>query len=42
LGAQLDRRLAHGADRAFAGAYGITLDSERQRFYLHLDPLTWG
>ncbi|HEX6356180.1 MAG TPA: APH(3'') family aminoglycoside O-phosphotransferase [Actinophytocola sp.] len=30
------------ADEAFARGYGITLDAGRQRFYLHLDPLTWG
>lgn len=30
------------ADDAFARGHGITLDAGRQRFYLHLDPLTWG
>ncbi|QWF84010.1 APH(3'') family aminoglycoside O-phosphotransferase [Amycolatopsis sp. CA-230715] len=30
------------ADREFAGRHGIALDADRQRFYLHLDPLTWG
>jgi streptomycin 3"-kinase len=33
---------AGAADEAFAQAYGIALDTARQRFYLHLDPLTWG
>jgi len=33
---------AIAADDAFAGSYGITLDTGRQQFYLHLDPLTWG
>lgn len=37
-----DGHQATAADEAFADAYGITLDTERQRFYLHLDPLTWG
>jgi hypothetical protein len=30
------------ADDAFAGRYRITLDTGRQQFYLHLDPLAWG
>ncbi|UGQ12372.1 APH(3'') family aminoglycoside O-phosphotransferase [Yinghuangia sp. ASG 101] len=30
------------ADIAFAERYGIALDHDRLRFYLHLDPLTWG
>ena len=29
-------------DQTFAKHYGIQLDTERQEFYLHLDPLTWG
>ncbi|WP_436791713.1 APH(3'') family aminoglycoside O-phosphotransferase [Yinghuangia sp. YIM S10712] len=33
---------AQAADLAFAERYGITLDHDRLRFYLHLDPLTWG
>ncbi|MER0485023.1 APH(3'') family aminoglycoside O-phosphotransferase [Streptomyces sp. Edi2] len=33
---------ARAADVAFAEKYGITLDHDRLRFYLHLDPLTWG
>ncbi|MCK2215473.1 APH(3'') family aminoglycoside O-phosphotransferase [Actinomadura sp. ATCC 31491] len=33
---------ARRADEAFAARYGITLDPGRLRFYLHLDPLTWG
>lgn len=37
-----DERQATAADEAFAGRYGIELDRERERFYLHLDPLTWG
>jgi len=37
-----DEEQALAADDAFAGHYGITLDADRQRFYLHLDPLTWG
>jgi streptomycin 3"-kinase len=31
---------AEALDEAFAGDYG-TVDDERRRFYLHLDPLTW-
>lgn len=30
------------ADEEFARGYDLTLDPNRQRFYLHLDPLTWG
>ncbi|MFE9535614.1 APH(3'') family aminoglycoside O-phosphotransferase [Streptomyces sp. NPDC006691] len=37
-----DEEQAHASDVAFAKRYGITLDHERLRFYLHLDPLTWG
>ncbi|MFE7561487.1 APH(3'') family aminoglycoside O-phosphotransferase [Kitasatospora sp. NPDC057500] len=33
---------ARAADTAFAARYGTTLDHDRLRFYLHLDPLTWG
>ncbi|MFJ4767629.1 APH(3'') family aminoglycoside O-phosphotransferase [Streptomyces uncialis] len=37
-----DEEQAQAADRSFARRYGITLDHDRLRFYLHLDPLTWG
>ncbi|MEU4896077.1 APH(3'') family aminoglycoside O-phosphotransferase [Streptomyces sp. NPDC044780] len=37
-----DEEQARGADMAFAERYGIALDHDRLRFYLHLDPLTWG
>ncbi|MEV0776774.1 APH(3'') family aminoglycoside O-phosphotransferase [Streptomyces sp. NPDC050433] len=37
-----DERAANSADQAFAERYGIVLDRDRERFYLHLDPLTWG
>lgn len=37
-----DENQARAADTAFARDYGIALDADRQRFYLHLDPLTWG
>lgn len=37
-----DERWALDADRRFAERYSVDLDAERQRFYLHLDPLTWG
>ncbi len=37
-----DEAAATTADEEFALGYGITLDPDRQRFYLHLDPLTWG
>ncbi|MER7703611.1 hypothetical protein ABTX81_12005 [Kitasatospora sp. NPDC097605] len=33
---------AQAADTAFAESYGLVLDHDRLRFYLHLDPLTWG
>ncbi|GLF97223.1 APH(3'') family aminoglycoside O-phosphotransferase [Streptomyces yaizuensis] len=37
-----DEERARAADEEFAERYGVVLDRERQRFYLHLDPLTWG
>ncbi|GAB1516913.1 hypothetical protein JCM33774_89590 [Actinophytocola sp. KF-1] len=37
-----DEDEVRAADDAFAARYGIALDADRQRFYLHLDPLTWG
>lgn len=37
-----DERTARGADEAFGHRYGIALDADRRRFYLSLDPLTWG
>ncbi|MET9297091.1 APH(3'') family aminoglycoside O-phosphotransferase [Streptomyces sp. NPDC003077] len=37
-----DEEQANAADQAFADRYGIALDRDRERFYLHLDPLTWG
>ncbi|WP_344421005.1 APH(3'') family aminoglycoside O-phosphotransferase [Amycolatopsis minnesotensis] len=37
-----DEKQALVADGIFARHHGIALDTERQRFYLHLDPLTWG
>lgn len=37
-----DEEQGRAADMAFAERYGIALDDERLRFYLHLDPLTWG
>ncbi|GFE13821.1 putative streptomycin phosphotransferase [Streptomyces glebosus] len=37
-----DDQQADLADEAFADRYGIALDRDRERFYLHLDPLTWG
>ncbi|WP_244416385.1 APH(3'') family aminoglycoside O-phosphotransferase [Streptomyces hygroscopicus] len=37
-----DEERARAADMAFAERYGIALDHDRLRFYLHLDPLTWG
>ncbi|MGO4757922.1 phosphotransferase, partial [Streptomyces sp. 2MCAF27] len=37
-----DEEQARAADVAFAEQYGIALDHDRLRFYLHLDPLTWG
>lgn len=36
-----DEYIARLADRAFTAQYGTELDSERLRFYLLLDPLTW-
>jgi aminoglycoside phosphotransferase len=38
----VDEERARAADVAFAERYGIALDHDRLRFYLHLDPLTWG
>ncbi|MGI5287812.1 APH(3'') family aminoglycoside O-phosphotransferase [Nonomuraea polychroma] len=38
----IDERQANWADETFADRYGIVLDRDRERFYLHLDPLTWG
>lgn len=37
-----DEEQARAADTAFAARYGIVLEHDRLRFYLHLDPLTWG
>lgn len=37
-----DEQLAHEQDAAFAEHYGTAPDPDRLRFYLHLDPLTWG
>lgn len=37
-----DEGQAYEADEAFAERYGIVLDRDREKFYLHLDPLTWG
>ncbi|MET9605259.1 APH(3'') family aminoglycoside O-phosphotransferase [Streptomyces sp. NPDC006512] len=37
-----DEERARAADREFAEGYGSPLDHDRLRFYLHLDPLTWG
>lgn len=37
-----DEEQGRAADAAFAARYGIALDHDRLRFYLHLDPLTWG
>ncbi|WP_381804788.1 APH(3'') family aminoglycoside O-phosphotransferase [Streptomyces niveus] len=37
-----DEGQANAADEAFAERYGIVLDRDREKFYLHLDPLTWG
>ncbi|WP_405826537.1 APH(3'') family aminoglycoside O-phosphotransferase [Streptomyces sp. NBC_00838] len=36
-----DEGQARRADDSFAERYGIVLDRDRQKFYLHLDPLTW-
>lgn len=38
----VDEERARAADMVFAERYGIALDHDRLRFYLHLDPLTWG
>ncbi|MER7703607.1 APH(3'') family aminoglycoside O-phosphotransferase [Kitasatospora sp. NPDC097605] len=37
-----DEVQAQAADTAFADRYGMPLDHDRLRFYLGLDPLTWG
>ncbi|GLY65422.1 putative streptomycin phosphotransferase [Amycolatopsis taiwanensis] len=37
-----DEEQAAVADETFARRYGTRLDDDRRRFYLHLDPLTWG
>ncbi|WP_030672632.1 APH(3'') family aminoglycoside O-phosphotransferase [Streptomyces rimosus] len=37
-----DERRSQAAEEAFAARYGMALDRDRERFYLHLDPLTWG
>ncbi|MCG5119200.1 APH(3'') family aminoglycoside O-phosphotransferase [Streptomyces sp. T7(2022)] len=37
-----DEERARGADAAFAERYGLAPDPDRLRFYLRLDPLTWG
>ncbi|TXS58249.1 APH(3'') family aminoglycoside O-phosphotransferase [Streptomyces sp. t39] len=37
-----DEERARAADAAFAERYGLAPDPGRLRFYLHLDPLTWG
>ncbi|PWV79958.1 streptomycin 3-kinase [Prauserella marina] len=37
-----DEERARHADEQFAKYYGLPLDAERLRFYLMLDPLTWG
>ncbi|MFJ4963313.1 APH(3'') family aminoglycoside O-phosphotransferase [Streptomyces sp. NPDC088729] len=37
-----DEDAALAADEAFGRRYGIALDRGRERFYLRLDPLTWG
>lgn len=37
-----DDRQEAAAERMFAARYDITLDRDRERFYLHLDSLTWG
>lgn len=38
----VDEEQAEAADAAFAEGYGIGPDPDRLRFYLDLDPLTWG
>ncbi|MFF0448889.1 APH(3'') family aminoglycoside O-phosphotransferase [Streptomyces sp. NPDC004609] len=37
-----DGARSDAAEDAFARRYGIAVDRDRERFYLHLDPLTWG
>ncbi|MFD7504033.1 APH(3'') family aminoglycoside O-phosphotransferase [Streptomyces sp. NPDC059850] len=37
-----DAHQAATAEARFATHYGTPLDRTRERFYLHLDPLTWG
>lgn len=37
-----DESAAVAADAEFVGCYGRVPDAERFRYYLHLDPLTWG
>ncbi|MFF5991172.1 APH(3'') family aminoglycoside O-phosphotransferase [Prauserella flavalba] len=37
-----DETRARAADAVFAERYGRRPDPDRLRFYLHLDPLTWG
>lgn len=37
-----DEERGRAADVTFADGYGIDLDHDRLRFYLDLDPLTWG
>jgi streptomycin 3"-kinase len=37
-----DEDRARAAEQAFADRYGAPVDRARERFYLHLDPLTWG
>jgi streptomycin 3"-kinase len=37
-----DDQRSHTAEETFASRFGIVLDRDRERFYLHLDPLTWG
>ncbi|MEU0509575.1 MULTISPECIES: APH(3'') family aminoglycoside O-phosphotransferase [unclassified Amycolatopsis] len=37
-----DEERARAADAEFAERYGTAPDAGRLRFYLHLDPLTWG
>ncbi|GAA4205727.1 APH(3'') family aminoglycoside O-phosphotransferase [Actinocatenispora rupis] len=36
-----DEATATAAEADFARGYGMVPDPDRQRFYLHLDPLTW-
>ncbi|WP_435847808.1 hypothetical protein [Streptomyces hygroscopicus] len=37
-----DDQQSNSADETFANRYDIVLDRDREDFYLHLDPLTWG